>query len=322
MINQGHQFLTNQLGNDPGETVPGTQQMESISANVRLRLQQCGALLHQHLERKAMQEAPHLPTERVDQIMKEFRDVSADLEASVLNRVMSKLTTHIGQEISGVLEDAISEGENVLQAPIFRPRYQEPVIPASSIALEQDQEVGPQQTQEEASFPNATQEESQAPQDLQLVIEPNSGEDDIDRFIREVEAAPLEAQAAIGDQIRARLSDPAPVIDDPRPESPSTLSDEHYTGVVRLRLRANSPSKQAIRFLEALRRQSGFNILQLVGDHKAGIGISLFLRNSVCLKSVLVNFDSVSKVEAAGMVEDDGDEPLLDVQLAEIGSPE
>ena len=87
-------------------------------------------------------------------------------------------------------------------------------------------------------------------------------------------------------------------------------SDEVYSGTVRLRMDAIESLPVVTRFVQALRQQLYFRLVQLVGNYKGTMTISLVLREPMALKQVLLGMDGVAQVDAA-----EGEEDMLDLRL-------
>ena len=89
-------------------------------------------------------------------------------------------------------------------------------------------------------------------------------------------------------------------------------SDEVYSGTVRLLVDAIESLPEVTRFVQALRQKPYFRLVQLVGNYKGTMTISLLLREPLALKKVLLKMEGVAQVHAA-----EGDEGMLNLRLAE-----
>ncbi len=88
-------------------------------------------------------------------------------------------------------------------------------------------------------------------------------------------------------------------------------NDEVYSGTVRLRVDAIESLPVVTRFVQALRQQLYFRLVQLVGNYKGTMTISLVLREPMTLKQVLLEMDGVAQVDAV-----EGEDDMLNVRLA------
>ncbi len=102
------------------ETPPAPQEQDTITAMVGQIVVQGRALLRQQLERKAQQHPLLYDRGRIDPVMHEFEAASADIQATIVGRVRSKITTYVQQEVLRVLEDAINDAAEVLEDPVWR----------------------------------------------------------------------------------------------------------------------------------------------------------------------------------------------------------
>lgn len=102
---------------------------------------------------------------------------------------------------------------------------------------------------------------------------------------------------------------------EPEKQSPAHTqnisSDEIYSGTVRLRVDAIESLPVVTRFVQALRQQVYFRLVQLVGNYKGTMTVSLVLREPMALKQVLLEMDGVAQVDAA-----EGEDDMLNVRLA------
>ena len=89
-------------------------------------------------------------------------------------------------------------------------------------------------------------------------------------------------------------------------------SDEVYSGTVRLLVDAIESLPEVTRFVQALRQKPYFRLVQLVGNYKGTMTISLLLREPLALEKVLLKMEGVAQVHAA-----EGDEGMLNLRLAE-----
>ena len=69
-------------------------------------------------------------------------------------------------------------------------------------------------------------------------------------------------------------------------------SDEVYSGTVRLLVDAIESLPEVPRFVQALRQKPYFRLVQLVGNYKGTMTISLLLREPLALKKVLLRYSS------------------------------
>ena len=107
------------------------------------------------------------------------------------------------------------------------------------------------------------------------------------------------------------------------PEEPSQASaDGVYEGTVQLRVEANESVRPVAQFVVALRHNSDFRLLQMVGSYNEGVGIWLRLRAPLCLKEDLLQMQGVSQVEGPSSLDPEGPEPVFHVRLVEDLSPD
>ena len=87
-------------------------------------------------------------------------------------------------------------------------------------------------------------------------------------------------------------------------------SDEVYSGTVRLRVDAIESLPVVTRFVQALRQTLYFRLVQLVGNYKGTMTITLVLQEPMALKEILLKMEGVAQVDAA-----EGDDRILNVRL-------
>ena len=95
-----------------------------------------------------------------------------------------------------------------------------------------------------------------------------------------------------------------------RPAQTHISGDEIYSGTVRLRVDAIKSLPVVTQFVQALRNLLYFRFVQLVGNDKGMMTITVVLQEPLALKEVLLKMEGVAQVDAA-----EGDEGLLNVRL-------
>ncbi len=96
-----------------------------------------------------------------------------------------------------------------------------------------------------------------------------------------------------------------------RPNQTNNISsDEVYSGTVRLQVDAIESLLVVTRFVQALRQTLYFRLVQLVGNYKGTMTITLVLQEPMALKEILLKIEGVAQVDAA-----EGDDRTLNVRL-------
>ncbi len=300
-----------------GAAVNESQHQDDVTSIVKRLVSQCGALLRQQLERKAKQEPLVYDEGRIGRIMRDFEASTADVEAIIAERVMNKVTVHVQQEVLRVLNDALDEGEEILEDPALAPRANTELPPANGKSPRRAAERRPA-VEEPTSreYRRAVEESTNGREAIELPpVEPLIASETREQGLPTEDAQPVVAappEEPEKQEIHETLK-PQEV-----PERATSESNEEiYEGTVKLRVEANECLRQVVQFVDALRRNSEFRLLQLVGDYKEGVGIWLGLRSPLRLREVLLEMDGVSQVDAARKRGKNGHEPQLNVQLKE-----
>ncbi len=85
-----------------------------------------------------------------------------------------------------------------------------------------------------------------------------------------------------------------------------------------LRLETNGSVQRIYHFVQEVRRTPDFHMVQMMGNRKGSVEIRLRLRKPMRLKEALLQMKGVSQVDFPGSLAQGDDEPLLDVQIAEV----
>ncbi|MFQ5873733.1 MAG: hypothetical protein ACE5JL_08015 [Dehalococcoidia bacterium] len=298
------------------------QHQDVLTTMIREKVTQCASLLRQQLERKAKRQPEMYGPDHIDRIMREFEGASEDVQATITARVMSKLTDHVQKEVLRVLEDAIDDGAESFEAPLDNLNWVRPVVVSDGEAAQRLK--GKERAAEETALEDLpTSAEGSLKEDKEggvptayRLAEPTASEagqgnhEAAEEFRPTSEAAPpTEANEENPDQT-ARSQHTA--------KKPLSEEDgEVYEGSVELRVESNESLRQVVKFVDALRRNPDFRLLQLVGNHHEGIGIWLGLRSPVRLKEILLEMAGVTQVDATDLLKRNGDGPLLNVKLTE-----
>lgn len=93
---------------------------------------------------------------------------------------------------------------------------------------------------------------------------------------------------------------------------------EIFQGVVRLVVDADGRTQPMLHFVDELGRKPQFRLLRLVGNYRdKGMDIWLGLREPLYLKELLLETEGVSRVNYDSGQLPEGEEPVLNVVLAE-----
>jgi len=287
-------------------------------------VRQLSALLRQQLERKVKEEPQRYNQTWVDRIMRGFEDSLPDVQATIANRVRSRIAADVRQDILRVLEDALNDGAEPLENPV-RNQAREAVPPVingkaprrsenGTLAVEGDEILLRSWTNGEEAHegPDApVVQPAQRPADhptLTPVQEQHETAEVPEPALQATRPLQPEAQG-----VRRSSNGDGP------PKEPSDASlEEIYEGTVNLHVEANGSIRPLIDFMGRLRENLYLRILQLE-NQKERIGIQLRLTAPLPLKEVLLQMEGVSQVEDSCWLEPSGTtEQGLNVRLLQI----
>lgn len=320
-------------GYNPGRSVEvsdalvdAAHDLDNVTDMIRRAVGQCSALLRQDLERKVKQEPLIYKQDHTDSVIRQFEAASEDIEATIINRVRSKILSHIHDEIRRVLEDAVNDGVESLEDPLWKGNSNgmPPIngeAPGRSVepepVIEEDDATVSLGTAVEESdgasgtLPVHPDQQSDAPPTPPIVQERNGTAE-----VPEMTPGTSQSSQQEGQNVSPSLEAKG-TSKEPSPDS----ADEVYEGTVKLNVVAIEGARQVVHFVEELRKKPDFQLLQLVGNHKEGVGVWLGLRAPLRLKEVLRQMEGVSQVEVSSALKSNGHEPLFKVQLAKFISP-
>ncbi len=96
----------------------------------------------------------------------------------------------------------------------------------------------------------------------------------------------------------------------------ATASDEMYEGAVKLVVETNGTIMTSVRFVHALRQNPQFHLLRMVGNSRRdGMEVWIRIRSPNPLRTTLLAFAVVNRVEAAECSESDPGKAVLRVSL-------
>ena len=308
-----------------GTAADDAQHQDILIAMIGKKVTQCGSLLRQQLERRAKRQPEMYSPDRTDRIMREFEGASEDLRATIAKRVMSKLTNHVQKEVLRVLEDAINDGAEAFEIPPDNLKQMRPVAVSDVEATQRPK--GNNRAAEEAALEDLSTGAEESPKEDREsgaptapgFAEPTVSEAD-KRNAESAEEYRPTSEAAPPTEANEENPDETAHFQEAAKKPLSEGASEVYEGTVELRVESNESLRQVVKFVDALRRNSDFRLLQLVGNHHEGIGIWLGLRSPVRLKEVLLEMTGVTQVDATDLLKRNGDGPLLNVRLTEAAS--
>ena len=86
----------------------------------------------------------------------------------------------------------------------------------------------------------------------------------------------------------------------------ATASDEMYEGAVKLEVETKGAVKESIRFVDALRQDPQLRLLRMLSNRQRdGMEVWIRLRSPNPLRTTLLAFAAVNRVEEAGCSESD-----------------
>ncbi len=289
----------------------------SIELMVQRLVGQCGPLLKQQLERKARREPLTFDQIRVDRIMHDFEATLGDIQSGIVERVRSKLIDHVQHEIRRLLDDALDSDSDTFRQAAVDGSLTPPRQPADRNDSQASKGQSPARDRVTPARQPADRNDSQA----------SKGQSPARDQVTPFEAGVGEKESNGRDEALAPDAEPqrqdAGLSAHPEgePEAPHFDSDDNlYEGTVKLFVEARDSVRQVIHFVEALRRRPDLQLLQMVGSGEGRVRIWLSLRSPLQLEQVLLEMESVSKVDAPQRADRDSDGPLLNVQLATVPS--
>ena len=96
----------------------------------------------------------------------------------------------------------------------------------------------------------------------------------------------------------------------------ATASAEMYEGAVKLEVETNGAVLESIRFVHALRQNPQIRLLSMVSNSRRdGMEVWIRLRSPNPLRTTLLAFDTVNRVEAVECSESDPGKAVLRVSL-------
>ncbi len=96
----------------------------------------------------------------------------------------------------------------------------------------------------------------------------------------------------------------------------ATASAEMYEGAVKLEVETKGAVKESIIFVDALRQHPQFHLLRMVGNSRRdGMEVLIRLRSPNPLRTTLLAFAAVNRVETAECSESDPGKAVLRVSL-------
>ncbi|MFB3091719.1 MAG: hypothetical protein ACE1ZD_00810 [Dehalococcoidia bacterium] len=221
-----------------------------------------------------------------EELVREFQATSAGFQATVDERIRALVTDHVREEVLPVLESTIADSATSLEASIRQHIGEDIAHPMIYTRPSQQEEQEP--VVWELGSPNGTKTS---------VKEPPHAEDKIPSHQMQTPAETLVVTPAL-----------AQGEDDP----------EEYQGAVRLRVKATESIREVIWFVNTLRQKYHIRLLELVGTAKDGVDIRLALRRPLPLLEILRQIEGVTKVEVPHSAQQNDDEPLFNVQLADL----
>jgi len=221
-----------------------------------------------------------------EELVREFQATSAGFQATVDERIRALVTDHVREEVLPALESTIADSATSLEASIRQHIGEDIACPMIYTRPSQQEEQEP--VVWELGSPNGTKTS---------VKEPPHAEDKIPSHQMQTPAETLVVTPAL-----------AQGEDDP----------EEYQGAVRLRVKATESIREVIWFVNTLRQKYHIRLLELVGTAKDGVDIRLALRRPLPLLEILRQIEGVTKVEVPHSAQQNDDEPLFNVQLADL----
>ena len=250
-----------------------SQDQSNITEMIRRAVVQCRALLRQDLERRARQQPQIYNQDHTNSILHQFEAASVDIEATIANRVRSKILSHIHHEIRRVLEDAVKDGAEPLEA-LEDPIWEEKGDRIPSPINKEDAPVNL----------GTGVEESNGVGGGALAVHPAQQPVDTPTPPTVQEMADLASQPLETEEHKAYPSSEATAVSK---EPPHDSAEEVYEGTVKLAVQAMEGARQMVHFVEELRKKPDFQLLQLVGNYTEGVGIWLGLRRKGLAASTL-----------------------------------
>ena len=221
-----------------------------------------------------------------EELVRKFQATSAGFQATVDARIKALVTDHVREEVLPALESTIADSATSLEASIRQHIGDDIACPMVYNRPSQQEEQEPMVW--ELGSPNGTKTS---------VKEPPHEEDKIPSHqIQTPAETPVVTPALAQGE------------DDP----------EEYQGAVRLRVKATESIREVIWFVNTLRQKYHIRLLELVGTAKDGVDIRLALRRPLPLLEILRQIEGVTKVEVPHSAQQNDDEPLFNVQLADL----
>ena len=263
----------------------------SIDALIRLRISQCGALLRQQLEHKAKQEPKIYSRARIGHVTRMFRATSVELYSSITERVRTRVTEYVQEEIHQVLKDAITEGATSLVDPIWS-NFQKNLLNTIDVEPNPGQEEQGLKVKEldnsNGSFTQAPEGHQEDPHNAPTKVQKNS--EHSEGLLITSESTPSSGTGPLPQYQTRELQMMNLGI-------PQEEEEVICQGTVRLQVEPTGSVPQLMAFIDALRHESDFRLMKLVGTAKEGVGIWLGLRSPIPLVGTLLQMNEVSHVK-------------------------
>ena len=290
-----------------GTALNAIRDEDTVSAVVHRMVDQSSALLRMQLEQEAFNDPETYDHARIDPMIREFEAVSVDIRNMISDRVRSRLAAHTQQEVHRVLEDALADCVRSLRRHPESEENAEASPPDPVMHSPADRsDSGLDEPVAEAAAAPATVE----PRFESVVDSVEEVSAPTDRADEQAPVQPEDSPSSAGD------ADPSVDL------APISIGsgDELYAGTVKLQLEATSVLREVVRFVDGLRREAEFRLLQLEGSPKDGVGILINLRGPLPLRDFLMKMDGVSQVEPVGEDQRDGQQTAFNVRLAPASS--
>ena len=259
---------------------PATRE-DNVDSLIQLQVSQGRALLRQQLEHEVKEE-----------LVRKFQATSAGFQATVDARIKALVTDHVREEVLPALESTIADSATSLEASIRQHIGDDIAGPIVYNRPSQQEEQEPMVW--ELGSPNGTKTSAKEP--------------------------PHEEDKIPGHQIQTPAETPAvtPALAQGKDDLPCGDGPEEYQGAVRLRVKVTESIREVIWFVNTLRQKYHIRLLELVGTVKDGVDIRLALRRPLPLLEILRQIEGVTKVEVPHSAQQNDDEPLFNVQLADL----
>ncbi len=272
---------------------------------VERMVRQCYALLCQELERKVKLEPDLYSKDAMDRVLHRFKVAMPDIQDAILTRVKESVSELVRQEISRLLQDALSDLQDAIMEPSPPPPRKE-----TSRTPYFTRVFGPKLLEETYPAPERDNNGSTPEQRS----DPPERPEDIPREHAVPPPSPAPSSSAVVER-EDQDADTSPDAGGSEQQSSGTDGDKAYQGTVKVSVDAHGDVGQMMHFMNQLSSNAELQLRQLTGTTYDTVTLLLGLRRPLHLRDVFSKMESVSEVTTRPDRASQGWAPTLHVVL-------